>query len=147
MFRNILVPTDGSTLSKKAVRKAVVLAAKLGARVTGFHVAPAYRLNVYADYVPPDLLSPREFNARTKAVAVRHLDVVKKEAARAGVSCACYYVNSDLAADAILKAAKRYKCDAIVMASHGRSGLGRILLGSETNKVLANTRLPVLVLR
>lgn len=147
MFKNILVPTDGSTLSNKAARKAALLAAKLGARITGFHVAPAYRMNVYADYVPPDFLLPAEFKTKTKVVAQRHLEAIKRAAAGAGVRYAGYFVNSDYAADAIVRAAKTYKCDAIVMASHGRSGLGRMLLGSETSKVLSTSKVPVLVLR
>ncbi len=147
MFRNILVPTDGSALSRKAVRKAVVLAKKIGARVTGFHVAPSYRFNVYADYIPPDFIRPRDFETRTKKVAEQHLEVVRKECRAAGVRCATYFVSSDFAADAIVKAAKKYKCDMISMASHGRSGLSKLLLGSETQKVLAGTNIAVLVLR
>jgi nucleotide-binding universal stress UspA family protein len=90
---------------------------------------------------------PQEFAARTKKVASRHLEAVRKAAAGAGVSCACYYATSDFPADAIVKAAKKYKCDAIFMASHGRTGLPRLLLGSETTKVLAHTNIPVLVYR
>src|SRR5512147_3047634 len=115
MFTNILVPTDGSALSRKAIKEAVIFAKKIGARVTGFHVAPAYRFNVYADYVPPNFMLPPEFAAHTKKVAQRHLDVIKKTAADAGVSCACYYVTSDFPADAIIKAARKYKCDGIFM--------------------------------
>ncbi len=147
MFRNILVPTDGSALSRKAVKKAVALAKLTGAKVTGFHVAPAYKFNVYADYIPPDFILPREFEANAKKVAARHLEVVKKECAAAGVSCAAYSVCSDFAADAIVKAAKKYKCDLVAMASHGRSGLSKLLIGSETQKVLAGIKVPVLVLR
>ncbi len=147
MFRNILVPTDGSALSRKAVSRAVALAKATGARVTGFHVAPAYKFNVYADYVPPDFILPKEFEARAKKVAARHLEAIKKECSAAGVQCATYYVCSDFAADAIVKAAKKYKCDLIAMASHGRSGLSKLLLGIETTKVLAGVAIPVLVLR
>lgn len=147
MFRNILVPTDGSALSRRAIKKAAVFAKKMGARMTGFHVAPAYRFNVYADYVPPSFESPPVYAARAKKVAQRHLNVVKKAAADAGVSCACYFATSDFPADAIVKAAKKYKCDAIFMASHGRTGLSRLLLGSEAVKVLTHTKIPVLVYR
>lgn len=147
MFRNILVPTDGSALSRKAVKKAVALAKITGASVTGFHVAPAYKFNVYAEYIPPDFMLPKDFEARAKTVAAGHLEAVKKECAAAGVKCATYFVCSDFAADAIVKAAKKYKCDLIAIASHGRSGLSKMLLGSETQKVLANTTIPVLVLR
>ncbi len=147
MFKNVLVPTDGSALSLKAIKKAAIFAKETGARITGFHVAPAYRFNVYADYVPPNFMLPPEFAAHTKKVAQRHLDVIKKAAAGAGVSCTCYYVTSDFPADAIVKAAKKYKCDAIFMASHGRTGLSRLMLGSETTKVLAQAHIPVVVCR
>ena len=147
MFKNILVPTDGSALSRKSAKKAAVFAKTMGARVIGFHVAPAYRFNVYADYVPPNFETPQAYSARAKKVAQRHLDVVKKAAADASVSCACYYTTSDFPADAIVKAAKKYKCDAIFMASHGRTGLSRLLLGSEATKVLTHTKIPVVVYR
>ena len=147
MFRNILVPTDGSALARKGVKKAVALAKKTGARVTGFHVAPSYKFNVYADYVPPDFILPKEFAERQKKVAAKHLEFVKKECKAAGVRCQTYYASSDFAADAITKAAKKYKCDLIAMASHGRSGITKLLLGSETQKVLSNTNVAVLVLR
>jgi len=147
MFRNILVPTDGSALSRKAIKSAVALAKKTGAKVTGFHVAPAYKFNVYADYVPPDFMLPKDFEARAKKVAARHLEAIKKECSAAGVSCDNYFVCSDFAADAIVKAAKKYKCDLIAMASHGRSGLSKLLLGSEAQKVLAGTTIPTLILR
>jgi len=147
MFRNILVPTDGSALSRKAAKKAAEFAKKTGARMTGFHVAPAYRFNLYADYVPPNFETPQAYSARAKVIAQRHLNAVKKAAADAGVPCACYYVTSDFPADQIVKAAKKYKCDAIFIASHGRTGLSRLLLGSETTKVLTQSRIPVLVYR
>jgi nucleotide-binding universal stress UspA family protein len=147
MFRNILVPIDGSALSRKAVKKAVALAKATGAKVTGFHVAPAYKFNVYADYIPPNFVMPKDFEARMAKVAAKHLEAVTKEAAAAGVKAEGHYVCSDFPADAVIKAAKKYKCDLIAMASHGRSGLSKMLLGSETQKVLANTTTPVLVLR
>lgn len=147
MFKNILVPTDGSALSRKAVKKATEFAKKMGAKITGFHVAPAYRFNVYADYIPPDFEAPQAFAARVKIVAQRHLDVIKKAAADAGVPCSCYYATSDFPADQIVKASKKYKCDAIFMASHGRTGLSRLLLGSEATKVLTHTKIPVLIYR
>jgi nucleotide-binding universal stress UspA family protein len=147
MFKNILVPTDGSALSRKAAKKAAVFAKTMGARVTGFHVAPAYRFNVYADYVPPNFETPQAYAVRARKVSQRHLDVIKKAAADAGVSCACYSVTSDFPADQIVKAANKYKCDAIFMASHGRTGLTRMLLGSETTKVLTHSKIPVVVYR
>lgn len=147
MFRNILVPTDGSALSRKAIKKAVALARSTGAAITAFHVVPAYRYNVYADYIPPDFMTPRDYDARAKKIAEKHLDAIRREAAAAGVKANGHFVTSDFAADAIVKAAKKHKCDLIAMASHGRSGLSRLIIGSETQKVLGNTTVPVLVLR
>lgn len=147
MFRNILVPTDGSALSRKAAKKAVALAKKTGARVTGFHVTPAYRFTVYADYIPPDFLMPKEYEVRQKKVAARHLEFISRECRAAGVKCTTAFISSDFAGAAIVKAARKYGCDLIAMASHGRSGLSKLLLGSETQKVLAGTGTAVLVLR
>lgn len=147
MFKNILIPTDGSTLSRRTIMDAVKLARKTGARVTGFYVAPTYHIEMYGDYIPPDLMSPQQHTASAKKTAQRHLDFVKKTAAGVRVACEGYYVMSDSPADAIVKAARRYKCDLIYMGSHGRSGLTKLLLGSQTSKVLALTRIPVLVHR
>ena len=147
MIKNILVPTDGSPLSHRAVKDAVALANKLGAQVTGFHVAPSYHIEVYTDYVPPDLMSPQEHAASAKRAAQRHLDFVRKAAAERKVKCSGFYTMSDSPADAIVKAARKYKCDLIYMGSHGRSGLSKLLLGSQTSKVLSQTRIPVLVHR
>jgi nucleotide-binding universal stress UspA family protein len=147
MFRNILVPTDGSALSLKAARQAAVLAKAVGARMTAFHVIPAYRYNVYADYVPPDLELPAAYAKRTKKVAEQRLAKVEGIAAKAGVKCRSFYATSDFPADAIVKAARKYGCDAIAMATHGRSGVSKFLLGSETTKVLSQARTPVIVLR
>lgn len=147
MFKNILVPTDGSVLSRKAAKRAVALAKATGARVTAFHAAPAYRYDVYADYVPPKFETPKAYAERVAKIAHRQLQVIDKMAKAAGVACESYYATSDFPADAILKAAKKYGCDAIAMGTHGRSGLSRLFLGSQTMKVLTYARIPVVVLR
>ncbi len=147
MFKNILVPTDGSPLSRKAAKQAADIAKTLGAKVTAFHVAPAYRYKVYADYVPPDFETAQAYAARVKKIAQLHLDAIAKIVAKSGVKCESYYATSDFPADAILKAAKKYGCDVIAMATHGRSGLSKLLLGSETTKVLTHGKLPVIVLK
>jgi nucleotide-binding universal stress UspA family protein len=147
MFKNLLLPTDGSALSQRAIKDAVLLAKKLGASVTGFYAAPAYHIEVYTDFVPPDLIDPRQHAAMAKKTAQRHLDFINKTAAAQRVRSAGYYVISDFTADAIVKAARKYKCDLIYMGSHGRSGLTKLLLGSQTSKVLAQSRIPVLVHR
>lgn len=147
MYKNILIPTDGSALSRRAAKDAVALAKSLGARVTGFYVAPTFHIEVYTDYVPPDLITPQEHAANARNTAQRHLDAVKKTADGSQVPYAGYFVMSDQPADAIVKAARKYRCDLIYMGSHGRSGLTKLLLGSQTSKVLSQTRIPVLVHR
>lgn len=147
MYKNLLVPTDGSTLSRRTIRDAAQLAAKLGAKITGFYVAPTYRVEVYTDYIPPDLMTPSQHTAAAKKTATRILGDVKKAASGLGVSCDTFFVMSDLPADAIVKAARKHKCDLIYMGSHGRSGLTKLLLGSQTAKVLSQSRIPVLVHR
>lgn len=146
MFRNILVPTDGSAVSRNAAKRAVALAKATGAAVTGFHAAPTYKFELYTDYIPRDFLFPPAHAAKAKKVAQRYLDSVRKLAESAGVKFSGQYALSDFPAEAILKAAKMYRCDCIVMGSHGRSGMSRLLLGSQTQKVLASAKIPVVVI-
>jgi len=147
MFRNILVPTDGSKLSRNAAKKAVALAKSTGARMTAFHVAPAYHFELHEDYVSRNFMFQKDYLANVKVVARRHLDAVKTLAESAGVQCAAFYATSDFPGDAIVKAAKKYKCDAIVMGSHGRGRISGLFLGSVTQKVLASSKIPVVVVR
>jgi nucleotide-binding universal stress UspA family protein len=147
MFRNILVPTDGSALSRRAIKRAVTLAREQKARVTGFYVAPPWEPRAYGDWVPPNFIAPEQHTVYVKKAAARYLGVVKKAAEKAGVPCRCSHVESSFPYDEILKAARRNRCDLIVMASHGRRGISRMLLGSETSKVLAHSKIPVLVVR
>lgn len=147
MFKNILVPHDGSAVSRKAVREALNLAKSIGAKVTGLHVAPPYQLNIQEDYIPRDFMMPADYAARAKRVAGHHLDGIRKAAGSRSVVCDTHYVLSEYPADAILKAASRYRCDAIAMGSHGRTGIQKLFLGSETQKVLAGSKVPVLVIR
>jgi nucleotide-binding universal stress UspA family protein len=145
MYKCILVPTDGSALSRKAAKKAVQLAKEQGAKVVGLHVAPPYEPRVYADYVPADFVAPQDYAASVKKTSAKHLEVIKKAADAAGVPCTTTHVMGQFPHQEILKAAKRHRCDLIFMASHGRSGIARLLLGSETSKVLAHSKIPVLV--
>jgi nucleotide-binding universal stress UspA family protein len=147
MYKHLLVPTDGSALSNRTIRDAAKLAAKLGAKITGFYVAPTYHIEVYADFVPPDMMTPEQHKAAAQKTAQRHLDVVRKAAADSRVTFASDYVLNDNPAEAIVKAAHKHKCDLIYMGSHGRSGISKLLLGSQTSKVLAQSRIPVLVHR
>jgi len=147
MFKNILVPTDGSAPSRKAIRRAVQLAREQKARITGFYVGPAWRLPVQAEFVPVEVLSPKEHDIAVKKAGNRILGAVKNAAAAARVRCRCSYEMSDHPYAEIVKAAKRNRCDLIVIASHGRRGISKLLLGSETSKVLAHSTVPVLVCR
>ena len=149
MFRNILVPTDGSRMSRRAVQRAMRLAREQKARVTGLWVGPAWEPNLYAygDAVPPGFVSPRQHSAHVMKAAARHLRSVKKLATAAGVRCKCYCVEGAFSYLEIIKAARRNRCDLIVMASHSRRGISRLLLGSQTSKVLALATIPVLVCR
>jgi nucleotide-binding universal stress UspA family protein len=147
MFKNILVPTDGSALSKKAAKQAVALAKATGARITAFHVAPAYNMHISEDYVPVSYTFRNEYAANIKKAAEQYLGAVQKIARAAGVRCQSVFVTDDFPAQAIVRAARRYKCNGILMASHGRRGLNKLLLGSETQKVLASATVPVIVVR
>ena len=147
MYKHLLVATDGSKLSNKAVAHAIALAKPLKARLTAFYAAPGMPLPIYAEGVVFQPLSRKEFAAATAKDATRVLDPVIARAKAAGVACDGAHVAADAPWEAILAAAKRKRCDAIVMASHGRRGVAALLLGSETQKVLAHSRLPVIVVR
>jgi len=149
MFRNILVPTDGSKLAAKGIRAGVRLAAALGAKVTGVYVIFPYVPPIYGEaalyYVPG--LSEKEGKKAYEKQAKKALDAVRAEAKRAGVRCVTRSVTSGQPWQAILRAARAGRCDAIAMGSHGRGGLGGLILGSETTHVLAHSKIPVLVVR
>lgn len=147
MFKTILVPTDGSTPARSAVRQAVRLAKEQKARIVGFYVGPAWQLPVYADYMPPEVLSQQAHARAVRKTAVRRLAAVKQCAAAAGVRASCYHVMGEHPYEEIVKAARKNRCDLIVIASHGRRGIERLLLGSETSKVLAHSPIPVMVCR
>lgn len=147
MFKHILIPTDGSTLSKKAITNGVKLAQMLDAKVTGFFAAPPYRPLVYEDFVPANYMSSKQHEEATARLAAKYLGVVEKACKEAGVPYQGMHVASEFPADAIIEAAKGKKCDVIFMASHGRRGLAGVLLGSETAKVLTHSKIPVLVYR
>jgi nucleotide-binding universal stress UspA family protein len=147
MYKHVLVPTDGSTLSARAIREAVAFAKSTGARITGFYAAPNYSVQVYGDFVPSDFITPQEFAKQTKLTAQQYLGVIQKAADAAGVRCKTIHVLSDSPWKAIVKGAHDNKCDLIFMASHGRRGIAGVLMGSETHKVLTHSRVPVLVYR
>jgi nucleotide-binding universal stress UspA family protein len=148
MYKHILLPTDGSRLAAKGVKAGVRLAKALGARVTGLYVIPRYMPPVYGEavmFVPE--ITPERFNQAMKKEAAKALAAVAAEARTAGVRCATETVTDAQPWQGILRAARSKKCDAIAMASHGRAGLGGLILGSETARVLAHSKIPVLVTR
>ncbi len=147
MYKNILIPTDGSPLSENAIVNGVKLAKALGAKVTGLFAAPPATPVVYQDHLPVKYVTPQQHAKMIEKTASQYLGVLENEAKRAGVACECVQVTDDFPADAILAIAKKNKCDLIFMASHGRRGLVSVLLGSETQKVLTHSKVPVLVSR
>lgn len=147
MYKKLLVATDGSNLSKKAVRSAVELAASLEAELVALYVVPNYPVSYFEGGVT---ISTQEIARTEKQWADQGqsiVDAVKASAEQEGLKAKAVIARSNLVAEAILAAAKRHKCDLIVMASHGHRGLKRILLGSETQHVLTHSSIPVLVLR
>ena len=149
MYKHILIPTDGSELSDKAVEAAIKLAKLAGARITAFHAVEPYPLQgaYAAEASGVAELQPEVFAERSEEYAKRVLEAVATAAAAANVQCTTSHVTSRSASQAIVNKARAEGCDLIVMASHGRRGLEGFLLGSETQKVLTHSTIPVLVYR
>lgn len=147
MYTNLLVATDGSKPSEKAMVHAIGLAGKLGAKITAFYAAPDYPEPVYSEGIIYEMMSRKDYAAMATADAEKILAKIAKKAEAAGVMCETRHALSRAPWEAILAAARKYKCDAIVMGSHGRGGLAALFLGSETQKVLAHSKLPVIVAR
>ena len=148
MYKRILLPTDGSKLSGKAIKQGLRFAKSIGAKVTAVNITSEYRTLMDEGFVAPSVVA---FKKRFEEESIKRsktlLDDVKSTATAAGVECKCVSVISNFPYDAIIKQAKKAKCDLIMMASHGRKGLSSILLGSETAKVLTHSSIPVLVVR
>lgn len=147
MFKHILVPTDGSELSQQNARRAVSFAKEAGARVTAFYAKPEYPVSYYGEGALIDPTTPEKFAELADLQAERTLDFVVELCRSAGVEVGTLSIASDLPYQAIIDAAMQAGCDLIFMASHGRRGFSALLLGSETNKVLTHSRIPVLVYR
>ncbi len=147
MFKNILVPSDGSPLSQEAVTRAISFAAEAGAQLTFFCAKP--RLPVMCPGVGAifDSLTLSKFQEEVDSLAHEIVDAAEKHARNAGVHCNTMVLESEVPYEGIIEAAKRNTCDLIFMASHGRRGVGGLLLGSETQKVLTHSKIPVLVYR
>lgn len=146
-YQRILIATDGATLSKKAVQSGIALAALSGGEIIAVKVVQRYPQSYFDGSVvlPPEDIKRTERDWVEAAQAV--VDKIKTAAEAKGVPAKAVTVKSDLVAEAIVAAAKKHKADLIVMASHGRKGIKRLLLGSETQHVLTHSHVPVLVLR
>jgi nucleotide-binding universal stress UspA family protein len=147
MYKHILIPTDGSKLAGKGIKAGVKLARALGARVTGVYVIPPYVPPMYGEGSIYPGVSTQVYRKYTEKQAKKALAAIEIEADTAGVPCATKFLTAPKPSEGIMKAARARKCDLIAMASHGRGGLGGLLLGSETNGVLAHSKIPVVVLR
>jgi nucleotide-binding universal stress UspA family protein len=148
MYKHILVATDGTKLSAKAVKTAARLAKTCNARLAGVYAVQPYPNPVYSEGAA---FGPRMSRSRYMEIAERAgrkaLAAVEIEAQTAGVPFSPVLAMDGQAWKAIIRAARAKRCDVIVMASHGRRGLSALLLGSETSKVLAHSKIPVLVCR
>ena len=147
MFKNILIPTDGSKLSQRAVKSGVAFAKTINARVTGCYVVEPFQPYYFGDYIPPDMPTPKEFERHAREAGEKHLQRIAAAATAARLKYSGSVVRADTPWEGIISAARKSRCDLIFMASHGRSGLTGLLLGSETHKVLTHSKTPVLVYR
>ncbi len=144
MIKKILLPTDGSELSTKAIAGAIDLAAKIGAKIVGLTVVEPYSYSSLSEYRPESF---DDYEARMEKAAVERLASLEAAAKAANVDVQTMVSKSFSPYEAIIDAANKNGCDAIFMASHGRRGLNAVLLGSETQKVLTHSTIPVMVYR
>ena len=146
MFKHILMPTDGSDHSEKAVERGIELAKLCGSKITGIHVVPDYRLAIaYEGAFDPVTHEKAEEEVRARAASF--LEFVQKAAAAAGVPCETVVETNDHPYDAIVNTANERGCDLIVMTSRHRKGLAKLIMGSESTRVLHRASIPVLTFR
>lgn len=144
MFKRILVPTDGSDITSKAVDTAIGLARALGAQVHTISVKEPFPYSAIAEMQPTP---PQDFFDAQERIAGKRIEAVAAACQSAGVFCHGHTVEALHPWEAIIEHARRAECDLLVMASHGRRGVSALLLGSETQKVLTHSKVPVLVVR
>lgn len=148
MFKHILLPTDGSKLSDRAVKRGIEFANSIQAKVSAVHVVPEFKMGTDEGFVSPMSAElKKRFENESRQQAKKLLAKVEEAAKAVGVPCEVVSVVSDFPYQQIIETAKKKKCDLIMMASHGRRGLSSLLLGSETAKVLTHSKIPVLVVR
>jgi nucleotide-binding universal stress UspA family protein len=144
MFKRILVPTDGSDITQKAVDTAIALARSVNAQLYTISVKEPFPYSAISEMQPTP---PQEFFDAQERIAAKRVAAVVESAKAAGLACQGHTVEALHPWEAIIDHAKRMECDLVVMASHGRRGVTALLLGSETQKVLTHTTIPVLVVR
>jgi len=147
MYRNILVPTDGSRWSDRAVKEAAMLAKASGGKLLLFHTVPPYQMPIYSEGMTVRVPSIETIRKDTARKARKALAAAERRAKAAGVPVAAEFAVSAYPHEAIIATAKKRRCDLIVMASHGRTGLSRFLLGSVAQAVLGRADVPVLVVK
>jgi nucleotide-binding universal stress UspA family protein len=144
MFKRILVPSDGSDITSKAVNTAIALAKSVGAQLYTISVKEPFPYSAISEMQPTP---PQEFFDAQERIAAKRIGAVVEAAKTAGVACQAHTIEALHPWEAIIDHAKRMECDLVVMASHGRRGVTALLLGSETQKVLTHSTVPVLVVR
>jgi nucleotide-binding universal stress UspA family protein len=144
MFKRILVPTDGSDITRKAVDTAVALAKSVNAKLYTLSVKEPFPYSAISEMQPTP---PQEFFDAQERIAAARVKDVRQTAEQAGLQCDGHTVEALHPWEAVIEHANRNECDLIVMASHGRRGVTALLLGSETQKVLTHSKVPVLVVR
>ena|SRR5687768_3602500 len=147
MFKHILIPTDGSSVSAKAVKAGIAFAKQTGARVTGYSAVDSVPMHLYGEGYVADEKMIVEFERRAQAAAKKSLAAIAREAAKAGVPFEPVARAARTPYEGIVEAAQKHDCDLILMSSHGRRGLARLTLGSVADKVIQLSKVPVLVYR
>ncbi len=145
MFSHVLLPTDGSALSQAANLAGIRFAKQSNLKVTGISVMPAFHVLTFNVMMLED--TKEQFLIESRAQAEKYLAMLQRAAAEEGVACDTVIEVSDHPYEAIVRTASARGCDLILMASHGRRGMQGLLLGSETQKVLTHSKIPVLVYR
>jgi nucleotide-binding universal stress UspA family protein len=144
MFQRILVPTDGSDITAKAVTTAISLAKAVGAKIFTISVKEPFPYSAISEMQPTP---PQEFFDAQERIAAKRVQAVVESCKAAGIACEAHTVEALHPWEAIIDHAKHQQCDLLVMASHGRRGVAALLLGSETQKVLTHSQVPVLIVR
>ncbi|WP_027996035.1 universal stress protein [Simplicispira psychrophila] len=147
MYKCILIATDGSPLSDKAVDAGLSLAALTGAAVIALKVVPNYPRSYFEGGLATDANDMKRIEKQWSEAASTLVKAIKSKGDAQNVAVTAVVVKSDLVAESVIETAQNHHCDLIVMASHGRKGIQRMLLGSETQHVLTHANMPVLVLR